>query len=182
MTARTGMAELIEELRTLIGDASGAGATFTDAELQEFLDGNRTDWFNTPLQSIPTIEAGGVTIYKNYTASAPNWESSPVLQDYDYQTITLGTADVADLARGTWTFSSSQPPPVFVTGATYDLYGAATEALRAWIAKEKLTSFDFSADGADFKRSQRIKAMQDLIKEYSARAQAVFIQMVRGDQ
>lgn len=182
MAARTGMADLIEELRTLIGDESGAAAIFTDLELQEALDGNRTDWFNTALRTIPTIEAGGMAVYKNYAAPIGNWEDAPVLQNYDYQTITLGTADVADLARGMFTFAATQPPPVFITGATYDLYGAACDVLRAWIAKEKLTSFDFSADGADFKRSQRIKAMQDLIKEYSGKVQAVFIQMIRNDQ
>ena len=50
------------------------------------------------------------------------------------------------LDRGVWTFGTSQQPPVYISGAAYDIYGAAVDALYQLLAKER-AAIDSDADG-----------------------------------
>ena len=175
--ARTGMADLITRLRGMIYDPAGASQTFSDDQLQVYLDNLRNDLYQSELYAQPTVVAGGSVAYYYYYAPYGDWESSPVLEDGNWATVTpSGTA----LQRGVWTFGSSQQPPVYLTGNAYDLYGAAVEALRAMQAMER-NAIDFTADGARFDRSQRFAHLESLIISYSAKAQVNFVQMVRTD-
>lgn len=151
------MAAVVTRLRGLISDPAGASATFTDDELQTFLDNNATDVFYEPLTAQPTIAPGGVTAYLTWQAAAGNWETGAETLDGSYNVL---TATVTDLQRGRWTFATTQNA-VLVRGACFDVHLAAADALEAWAVKLKL-AYDFSADGGDFKRSQQIKALQDL--------------------
>lgn len=173
------MAALITQVRLLVSDPAGASATFSDDELQTFLDNNATDVFYEPLTPEPTIAAGGVTEYLTWRAGLGWWEASETLTDGSYNGLTAATAD---RQRGRWTFGEHQSA-VLLRGACYDVYLAAAEVIDAWIAKLKL-AFDFAADGGDYKRSQQVKALQELGKSLRAKAGgggAIVAQMVRSD-
>ena len=66
MSVRTGMADLITQVRTLIGDPVVAGtpptSTYTDQQVQDALDAHRTQVRNAPLSPLQTIAAGGTVI------------------------------------------------------------------------------------------------------------------------
>lgn len=177
--ARASMAALITQVRLLIGDPAGASATFSDDELQSFLDNNAADVFYEPLTPEPSIAAGGATQYLTWRAGAPWWEASEVLTDGSYNVLTVATAD---RQRGRWTFGESQSA-VLIRGARYDVYLAGAEAVDVWLAKVKL-AYDFSADGGDYKRSQQVKTLQELGASLRAKAGgggALVAQLVRDD-
>lgn len=178
--ARASMAALITQVRLLIGDPAGASATFSDDELQTFLDNNAADVFYEPLTPEPSIAAGGVTQYLTWRASMGWWEASEVLTDSSYNTLTEATSD---RQRGRWTFATHQVA-VLIRGARYDIYLAGAEAVDVWLAKVKL-AYDFSADGGDYKRSQQVKALQELGASLRAKAGGgggvLTAQLVRDD-
>lgn len=176
MAARATMAELISELRVLIGDDAGANAVFTDDQLQNFLDNWRTDIFAGRLIERPTVAAGGAMSYRDYYAGGM-WEGGELLQDGSFNTL---TASSADRRRGHWQFSGGQAPPVYITGALYDVYAAAADACQAWLAKIKL-DFDFSADGGTFSRAQKVVHLEAQLARLRSMAQPVVAQMVRDD-
>ena len=154
---RTTMGGLVDQVRLLIGDAGGDEEAFSNDELQTFLDAWRTDVFYQALASQPTIAPGGATSYLTWAAAVGWWESSEVLVDGSYNGL---SATVVDRQRGRWTFAASQAA-VLITGSYYDIYNAAADVADAWVAKEKF-SFDFSADNAEYKRSQKIKGLETL--------------------
>jgi hypothetical protein len=177
--ARASMAALITQVRLLVGDPAGASATFSDDELQTFLDNNAADVFYEPLTPEPSIAAGGVTQYLTWRASVGWWEASEVLTDGSYNVLAAATAD---RQRGRWTFDASQSA-VLIRGARYDVYLAGAEAVDVWLAKVKL-AYDFSADGGDYKRSQQVKALQELGASLRAKAGGggvLTAQLVRDD-
>ena len=62
----------------------------------------------------------------------------------------------------------------------YDAYAAAADLLEAWAAKEKL-AFDFDADGQSFKRSQKMRALLELAREYRRQQRPLAGVLVRSD-
>jgi hypothetical protein len=170
------MAALITRVRTLIGDADES--QFTDDQVEDFLDDHRRDEFYRPLSPVSTV-SGGVTVYLRYEAGVGHWETDAALVDGDYEAL---TPDTSDYIRGVWTFAASTPGPVYLTGSRYDLYGAAADALRAWLATLKL-QFDFTADGATFHANQQVKTLEQMIARYDAQAETAISAgtMVRGD-
>lgn len=62
----------------------------------------------------------------------------------------------------------------------YDAYAAAADLLEAWAAKEKL-AFDFDADGQSFKRSQKMRALLELAREYRRQQRPQQGVLVRSD-
>ena len=144
------MADLISRLRQLVGDpvAPPAPPTWSDDELQGALDRHRSRWFDLDLTPEPDLTGD----YKNWSANGlGNWEGGPAM-GVGY-TIRDGAQAVKtpsshDLALGWWTFATSVGPPLFLTGYSYDLFGAAAEVL-SWEAvktgKQAIKSFD--ADG-----------------------------------
>lgn len=175
--ARATMAALITRVRTLIGD-TGVTPQFTDDQVEDFLDDHRRDEFYRQLSPVSTV-SGGVTVYLRYEAGVGQWETDAVLVDGDYGALTPATSDYS---RGVWTFAASTSPPVMVTGSRYDVYGAAADALRAWLATLKL-QFDFTADGATFHLSQQAKTIEQMIARYDAQAETAITTgtMMRGD-
>jgi len=169
------MADLITQLRCLVNDPAGASQTWSDDELQDFLDARRIDVRNARLRPETTWADGDVT-YTDYYADYGNWESDVVLEDAEGDDLTPASSD---LLTGHWTFSD-QDPPVYATGKVYDLYAAAADVLEAWAAKVAL-EFDFQADGASFKRSQKREALLQLAKQYRIKSWPALAVQVRGD-
>ncbi len=179
---RASMSALVTQVRLLIGDPSGAGPVFTDDELLVMLDNNSTDVLYEQLAPMPMIQPGGATEYLTWKASAGWWESGEQLLDSGYNPLTPASAN---RQKGLWTFAAHQNA-VLIRGSRYDVYGAAADAVDAWIAKVKL-EFDFGADGGDYKRSQKLaglKALGEVLRGRSGSGGAggvFFAQQVRTD-
>lgn len=176
---RATMQALVTQTRLLIGDAAGGGAVFTDDDLLVMLDNNSTDVLYEQLTPRPTIQPGGATEWLQWQASAGWWESTEQLYDSGYNVLVPASAN---RQRGLWTFDDHQSA-VLITGARYDVYGAAADALDAWIAKVKL-QYDFSADGGDYKRSQQLAglvSLRDGLRSRSGTGGVVTATQVRTD-
>jgi len=177
MAVRASMAELITRVRLLIGDPAGSSPTFSVQELQDALDRRRRPVRYQELVTQETIGPGGIVTYLDYYSERGDWEANEQLVDGGYNPVTPATAD---RNGGHWTFATSQVPPVLITGACYDVYGAAADVLEEWAAKEKL-AFDFSSDGQSFSRSQKARALTDLSQLYRRKQWPRTVRMERSD-
>lgn len=173
------MNALITQVRLLIGDPSGLAPVFTDDDLLMLLDNNSTDVLYEPLQAVPTIQPGGAVLNLTWRASAGWWEANEQLLDASYNVLTPASAN---RQRGIWTFSTHQPA-VLIRGSRYDVYAAAADAVDVWLGMVKL-DYDFSADGADYKRSQKVQgltALRDSLRSRAGNGGVVTATQVRTD-
>jgi hypothetical protein len=169
MTARTGMANLISDLRGLAeaGTAEytiiGSGGTvtyFDDDQLQNILDTNRRDVIFEPLAMYPTQISGGSLSYQDYRSHFGYYEATTggtaIFYLQDSTGANIGTSlYTPDYRRGQVQFSSNQGGSVYyVTGRSYDLNSAAAGVWRQRAAHYSATSFDFSTDNHSVSRSQ----------------------------
>lgn len=178
MAVRSSMATLIGRLRTLIADPSGVSQTFSDQELQNFLDARQRIVRYDVLRPEPTVVAPGNTVsYLDMYAADGDWESDWKLYDPSWAQL---TPTASDEIVGHWTFTTNQLWPVRIVGKNYDLYGSAADALEAWAAKVAL-DFDFSTDGQRFSRSQKRTALMELAEQYRRRQQPQAAQSKRSD-
>ena len=164
MTVRTTMANVISRLRRMVGDPAGTTQTWSDQELQDMLDEHRTDGRYVELEPLETIAAGGASTYLTYICTDVPWEEGATLTDGSYNALTPATAEPL---FGRWTFAAHQEAPVLVTGAVFEMNGAAADVLEAWAAR-LAREFDFSADGASFSRGQQMAALKTLASSYRA--------------
>ena len=167
------MSQLIGKLRTLINDPAGEGQTFTDDDLQAFLDARRRDVRRDQL----TVEPDGDGSYREYYSSYENWEQDAVLEDAGGNELSPASSE---WLVGHWSFASSTPPPVFITGKVYDVYGAAADLLEAWAAKVAL-EYDVAVGDQRLSRSQKAKALLALAEQYKRRMMPTVAVMERGD-
>lgn len=175
---RATMAELISRVRSLIGDPAGANQALSDDEVQAALDRYQTVVRYAPLVPEPTPLPGGTVEYRDYYAGTGDWEAGEVLVNAASQSLAPATSD---RLTGHWTFASpGVAPPVFITGAFYDVFGAAADLLEAWAAKVKL-EFDFTADGQSFSRSQKAKTLLEMAASYRRRQRPAVAVQVRAD-
>jgi hypothetical protein len=176
--ARATMAALIGQVRALVDDTGGA-PVWSDDQVQVFLDETRAEVRYVPLTPLETRTPTGVQ-YLEYRAAQGWWEDTVTLVSGGYVTLTPATSY---LQLGVWTFAVDTLPPVLVSGRCYDVYGAAVSLLMAWLAKLK-GEFDFTADGASFRRSQKVAAVQGLIALYQSKmgnGGLTVGEMARGD-
>lgn len=175
--ARTGMTDLIAHLRLLAHDPAGAEQAFSDDELQTFLDAHQTEVRYARLAPVETIQSGGSVVRLAYRAAVDWWEDGVSLVDGGYNVLTPASSD---LQTGRWTFAADQAEPVYIVGYTYNVAGAAIDCLTAWLAQLK-TAYDFTADGATFRRSQQLQTIQGLIARYGAQVGPQVMSMTRND-
>ena len=176
--ARATMAPLINRVRGLIGDPAGPEQAFTDDEVQAALDRTQLLVRYAPLRPLPSLLPGGIVEYRDHVADLTDWEDGELLTDAAYQPV---TPVMADRLAGRWSFASpGVNPPVLLTGATYDVFGAAADLLEAWAAKVKL-DFDFTADGQSFARSQKAKALLELAASYRRQQRPAMAVQTRAD-
>lgn len=178
MPLRTGMIWLVAHLRTLIDD--DRETYLNDDTLQLILDRRRRDHSYLPLQAETYIAPGGAVSYLGFCGGG-YWEGSAGLEFYDggYTRVhpgavpghgsaqngdVLGTTGWMDLLRGSFGFAGTlavggtvlQGPirPVMARGRTYDIYGAAADALEVQAA-QVAQHFDFQTEGLSYSRSQK---------------------------
>lgn len=165
MAARDTMADLINLVRSLIGDPAGSTQQFTDDSVQAALDARRQLARGEWLRCTPTPTSGGYE-YKDF-AGEKYFESDARLTDGAYETV---TPDAADYLNGRYTFDDSQEQNLYISGSRYDVYGAAADLVDRWLASLKL-SYDFSADGASFSRSQMVENLKALLRDLRAHSE-----------
>lgn len=159
---RTSMDDLIARVRKYIGDPAGASEQFSGLDIQNICDEHKFIVRYATLRPGPTLQPGSLYDYLDYYADLGNWEANEALSWVDFSTLTPLTAD---RINGHWTFSNNagpagQYPPVYITGAYYDLHAVAADLLEEWAASLAVNSFDFTADGTTLHRSQRVTMLQ----------------------
>jgi len=187
------MVDLILQLRAL-ADAgtldytqTGGTAVYWDGDqLQIVLDRHVSRVYREQLISYPQIIAGGTPLYQEYRSAYRNWErieSGTVQFNLEAGAgITPGTTLwAADYALGIITFSASTGGSVyFVSGRSYDLYGAAADVWRAK-AGQAGKLFDFSTDNHSLKRSQIMDHCLKMADYYSTLQIAPVTSLYRSD-
>lgn len=162
---REELTDLRAEVRLLIGDAVGAGATFSDDDLDRFLDANRRDFTHARISASATATGG----YARFVAP-PGWASNVVLHDENLVEIAEAVGDERRFTAGIFTFDPERvESTVRISGENYSRYGAARDALRAWAARLK-EEVDFSASGDSFSRNQKVKNLLELAAQYDGKA------------
>jgi len=165
MTARTGMTQLISDLRVLTEAGAsewvlGTVTFWDDAQLQNVLDRTVQEFILSPMDSLPTYSSGGTLLYNDYQIKFGNIEQTTggtaifYVQDGNYNTV--GTAlYTSDYRRGKVTFSASTEGTTsfYATGRSYDLNAAAAEVWRIK-ANHVANSFDFTTDNTSVRKSQ----------------------------
>lgn len=176
MATRTTMSALITLVRQMIFEPSATEGSWADEDLQRWLDLHVELIDMAPLGYVWEM-VGGVRGVFEYVSSRQYWESNALLTDAARNPV---TPSAADPLAGRWSFTTHQPPPLYVTGRTYDVYAAAADAVEARLARRAL-EYDFSADGSTFHRSQAYEAMRDLVKTLRARSRPMTARMIRSD-
>lgn len=198
MAVRTTMAALITKVRSMINDPAGASQVWADQDIQDQLDRTRLDIRYELLTAAPWIVNEAQTnnipeiVWADYYSRYQWWEDDLTLQGNNVTSgaawVTL-TPTLAEPINGHWAFQINVPtsgtapgqyPPVFATGKSYDVYMASANLLEMWAAKYAL-SYDFTADGQSFRRSQVLGQLNKLAIIYRQSARAISAQPARTD-
>ncbi len=184
-TYRATCADLVARLRRYAADPSSA--VFSNDEMQDILDRHRIPWRQLELVAAPTISAQGLYVYTDYWARSESgevaigdWEQGYLLQGPDWATLTPTTSDEN---TGHWTFNLPAPgqlPPVFITGYSYDLMGAAAECWERRAAQLSL-KFDATSQGMRAARSQMYDHCVRQAERYRQQMEVSIAQLVRTD-
>lgn len=179
-TARAGMLNIITRLRGMtnagINDYSIAGVPYwTDAQLQDILDANRTDLRRVMMLAQPELHGGGTTTYTEYWIGHKNLEELSSGTAYFYietgDGTNVGTADYSvDYQRGIVTFASDQGGTTYYwTGRKYDISGAAADI---WERKASQVAhmFSFSTDNHRIDRGALAKQYLEMAQRYRSKS------------
>ena len=185
--ARTTLATLISTLRELVNDPAGTAQVFSDDTLQRHLDGFRHDFYFEPMTPNQVQLAGGSVAYYEYYAWHQWLETTQagtaVFYIQDSTGATRGTATWADVdyQRGVVTFTTNQAgTALYLTGRSFDVYGAAADVLTDWAQKVSL-QFDFSSDQQSFSRSQKQQMLLAAAERYRRQAKPRRANITRPD-
>ena len=198
MPVRTTMANLITKVRSMINDPAGGSQVWADQDVQDQLDRTRLDVRYELLTPGPWLANEASTnnipeiIWADYYSKYQWWEDDVVIQGNN---VTTGAAWIvltptfSETLNGHWAFqinvatsgvAPGQYPPLFATGKSFDVYMASANLLEMWAAKYAL-SYDFTADGQSFRRSQVLTALGKLAEVYRKQARAITAQPERTD-
>jgi hypothetical protein len=169
------MAALITRIRILVNDPAGASQIFTDDQIQDVCDESRVDVSNAMLK--PVITYAPTIQYLNFYSDLGGWETDYVIKQALTTTVTPSSAEPI---AGKFTFSTSQYPPLYITGKLHDVYHAAADLLERWAAKKAL-DFDVVVGGQTFRQAQVADALQKLAMTYRRQQRVSTITMKRSD-
>ena len=184
MAARSGMVDIITEIRRLVNDSGSA--TWTDDQIQTVADMCRLDIMSEELTPVPVMTHGGSAIYMRYISEYDHFEQASSGTErwkvFDYVGATIGTTDyTVDYANGIVTFNVSQRGSArYLRARSYDVYCAAS-----WLWREragmKAENYDFSADGARFNRAQWYQHCMEMADRYAALQRPTVAEIMRTD-
>jgi hypothetical protein len=185
--ARTTMAALISRMRSFVNDAAGTSQVWTDDQIQQYMDIRSLPVDFAPMTPIPTVGNGGTATYFIYrTPGLGFFETTDggtaafVVQD-GRGSIQAASGYVMQYELGQLAFTTDRRGSAyFVTGTSYDVYGAAADILDATAARWA-TQFSFTADGASFNRAQGFDMLRKLADNYRRQAWPMVITNTRSD-
>lgn len=163
MTARTGMADLISQVRGLayVGTADftvGTVSYWSDDQIQQSLDRHRINIYQEALEPRPVLGTANDYQYYEYHARLGNLESGTIAGSavFIVQQYNGGSAPTytPDYNTGIITFTADTEGTAYMLSArSYDLNAAAADI---WRGKAAFASqyFDFSTDNHSIKKSQ----------------------------
>ena len=132
MAVRSTMTELVARMRGLIKDPTGT-PHFTDEQIEAAFDRRRREVVELPLAPVAARTAAGDIEYLRWVADRAPWETGAVV--LNASRVPINPASMTeDEMDGIWTFPTTQEA-VYVTGLTFDLYGAAADLLDQWVAE-----------------------------------------------
>jgi hypothetical protein len=175
--ARSECANLLRRLRNLIGDTAGTSQVWSDDDLQDALDAFRIEERYLPLAEQDTIAPGGAVSYLIFLAPCGDWDEAAQLVDNGYAVLSPATSD---FQNGRWTFTTEPAYPVYLTGYTYDLNGAAAQILDQWAAQVKL-QFSFSSGQQRFERQQQHAMLTQQAALCRRKQRPRCVPQIRGD-
>ena len=187
MAVRSTCLTLIHRLRRYAGDPYSHTQFFSDDDLQDILDRHRIPWRQWELTPERTMTQGGIWSFTDYFARGEggavqigDWELGYALQWGDWSSLTPATSDEN---TGHWTFNLAAPgqmPPVFITGYSYDLAGAAVECWESRAAS-LWAKFDATSQGMTARRSQMYDHCCDRAEHFRMQQEPQIAQLVRTD-
>lgn len=176
-TVRDGMAENIETVRAYADASSSEWTVETDGrtlyfwddnEIQKVIDRHRIDFTHVDMLPVQSYSSGTV-VYLEYRAPYQNIESGTAVFKIENVDGTI-SGYTMDYVRGVATFSTDQGGTAYyVTGRTYDLYGAAADIWRVK-ASHAAEMVDFSTDGHSVKRSNLASACLSMADYYGRKS------------
>jgi hypothetical protein len=180
-SARAGLANLITRWRRMVDDVGTAA--WTDEEAQEILDSYRTEHVGRLLTVQPMLESGA-TVWKRYDLGLHDLEESTsgtaAWRLYDSNGATK-SPDNVDYHRGLVTFNTDQKgTAIYADCRSFDLYGAAAHGWREWMST-KASLYNFSADGAQYSRSQWFDHCLTMAQHYESQRPAGMTILARSD-
>lgn len=191
MTARSGMASLILELRGMTSagtaDYTVAGAAYwTDDQLQAILDKHRTEVVSDQLVHINEYQGGALSVTRYYSHFG-NFEQTTggtaifVLQDGTHNAVASSEYAV-DYTRGEITFDAPTGGlPYYLTGRSYDLNRAAADVWTQKAGQVAIASFSWSTDNMRVDKSGLRKEAVDMAQYYRGLAGPTSIDLNRSD-
>jgi hypothetical protein len=178
-TARSGMGDLISELRSMANagasDYTVAGVPYwTDAQLQRILDNHRVDLRWNEMETMPgTPDGSGDLDYLEYSIGYGNLEQTTggtaifMVQDINGNAVDASEYSV-DYQRGVVTFNAdTEGFTYWVTARSYDLEGAAGDV---WKRKQGHyhTAINFSSDNNSMSREALYQHAKEMADFYSS--------------
>lgn len=178
MTIRAGMAELINELRTMTQVTSadyaveGIGTVWIDEDLQDVLDEYRMP-FSERAQRRARYSGGSAQYFEFAWTRRPVERIASGTGVFEVTTAAgsaFGTAAFSvNYRAGVVTFTNDQgATDVYVHGRQYDIKGAAARLWRHRAAYLAQTAMDISTDNHNVKRSQLYAHAMRMAETYEA--------------
>ena len=130
--ARPTMAAMIARVRGLIADPAGASQHFTDDQIEGALDRRSREIVELPLIPVPARTSTGAQVRMRWVSDRVPFETGATV--LNSQSVPVTTGFTADEMDGIWIFAASQDA-VYITGLTFDLYGASADLLDQWLAE-----------------------------------------------
>ncbi len=169
--ARTGMADLLLQLRPMVDD--GGTVVWTDDQLQTIMDRHKLRIEREQMEGEKTLTSDTTSEYKRFYSRWTTYEAggSATFKVEDSSGLLKGSADyTADYVRGDLIMDNDQGGTVLYLSAwTYDLPGAAADCWRERMGKVS-SYYDFSADGQRLSRSQWFKHCQAMAVVFDMQA------------
>ena len=188
MVARTGMSDLISEVRSMTNAGTadytiGQVAFWSDNEIQRILDSHRVNLTRHELTPVEKYEGAGTLVYKEYYADYNNLESGTDVFELELATgATDGTASYAmDYTLGVATFTADQGGTAhFMTARSYNLNAAAAEIWKKK-AGQVASLISFRTDKHQIDRSQIRAGYLEMAAYYEALSAPNTVTIERGD-
>ena len=189
---RSTMRDLIALARRKIGDPAGTTQVFEDYEIQQCLDmwkhyehrrgfyglGYGPNWRYSQLIPEPTYNSGTIQYLFYETYGEQWWEADAAVVDSAYNVLSPASIDYLG---GRVTFTTSQTPPVFLKGQTFDFYNACADLVEELISAYMLNGVDFETDQQKFSMSQRITNLERMVAKFRARGEPQVTTLERQD-